>query len=261
MMLAPLGQGSRPGMATRLSSTSARRARPALTWLDRPCSLTLSTGALEALKWLALLAMAADHVNSFWLQGRVGALQATGRLAFPLFAFVLGYNLARHEPPVVPRLIGRLLLAGLVAQPFFMWLTRSTWHLNVLFTFALAAVLLAGWSRAASRPGQVAWGVAGLAGGFFVEFGWYGVALVVAAQQACRRQTRGALLALGAALLALTLWLVSASGPVAWAGMAAWPAVLLVRQWAPAWRRRPGVFYVFYPLHLALLAALPLFLR
>lgn len=219
--------------------------------------MVLPTGALEALKWLALLAMVADHVNRFWLDGGLLPLQAFGRLAFPLFAFVLGYNLARRDPPVAARLVGRLLAAGLLAQPFFMLLTRSAWQLNVLFTLTLAALLVAGWSRANSRSAQVALVAAALAGGFFVEFNWYGLALVVAAHQACRRQTCGAALALLAALLALTWWLATASGPVAWVGMAAWPAVLLVRQWAPAWRRRPGVFYVIYPLHLALLAALP----
>ncbi len=242
-------------MAARLSSASTRRARLSRTWLDASCPLTLSTGALEALKWLALLAMVADHVNSFWLHGTVLPLQAFGRLAFPLFAFVLGYNLARREPPVVTRLVGRLLLAGLVAQPFFMLLTRSAWHLNVLFTFALAAVLVAGWLRVTTRTGRAALVALALVGGAFVEFNWYGLALVVAAHQACRRQTHGAALTLLAALLALTLWLVAASGPVAWAGMAAWPVVWLVRQRALAWRRWPGVFYVFYPLHLALLAA------
>lgn len=229
--------------------------------LDQPWSVESSTGALEALKWVALLAMVADHVNRFWLHGSVLPLQVIGRLAFPLFAFVLGCNLARREPPEVARLVGRLLIAGLLAQPFFMLLTRSAWHLNVLFTFAVAAVLVAGWSRAHSRRERVALGVVALAGGIFVEFNWYGLALVVAAHQACRRQTRGAALALLAALLALTLWLVPASGPVAWAGLGACPAVLLVRRWTRARRRRPGVFYVFYPLHLALLAAVQPFLR
>ena len=57
--------------------------------------LELSSGALEALKWLALLLMTLDHVNKHLLHASVPELFAAGRLALPLFGFVLGYNLAR----------------------------------------------------------------------------------------------------------------------------------------------------------------------
>ena len=57
--------------------------------------LELSSGSLEALKWLALLLMTLDHVNKHLLHASVPELFAAGRLALPLFGFVLGYNLAR----------------------------------------------------------------------------------------------------------------------------------------------------------------------
>ena len=57
--------------------------------------LVLNSGPLEALKWLALLPMTPDHVNKHLLHASVPELLAAGRLALPLFGFVLGCNLAR----------------------------------------------------------------------------------------------------------------------------------------------------------------------
>ena len=61
--------------------------------------LELSSGSLEALKWLALLLMTLDHVNKYLLHASVPELFAAGRLALPQFGFVLGYNLARPGAP------------------------------------------------------------------------------------------------------------------------------------------------------------------
>ena len=58
-------------------------------------ALDLNSGTLEALKWLAMLLMTLDHVNKHLLHASVPELFAAGRLALPLFGFVLGYNLAR----------------------------------------------------------------------------------------------------------------------------------------------------------------------
>ena len=57
--------------------------------------LMLSSGTLEALKWLAFLLMTLDHVNKHLRHALVPELFAAGRLALPLFGFVLGYNLTR----------------------------------------------------------------------------------------------------------------------------------------------------------------------
>ena len=92
--------------------------------------LELSSGALEALKWLALLLMTLDHVNKHLLHASVPELFAAGRLALPLFGFVLGYNLARPGAlvgGVYSRTARRLALFGSIASVPFIALGGLGW--------------------------------------------------------------------------------------------------------------------------------------
>jgi len=59
--------------------------------------VAVSDGTLEALKWLALLLMVADHTNKYLLHDASHTLFNAGRIAMPLFVFVLAYNLARPD--------------------------------------------------------------------------------------------------------------------------------------------------------------------
>jgi len=73
-------------------------------------ALILSSGILQALKWLALLLMTLDSVNKYLLHASVPELFTAGRLALPLFAFVrwsmvatrarlAGWRLSAASPP------------------------------------------------------------------------------------------------------------------------------------------------------------------
>ncbi len=57
--------------------------------------LVIANGTIEALKWVALLLMTADHVNKYLFNETLPFLFEAGRIAMPLFVFVLAYNLAR----------------------------------------------------------------------------------------------------------------------------------------------------------------------
>jgi hypothetical protein len=56
--------------------------------------LELADGSVEALKWLALVLMTIDHINHFIFKMQIPVMSDLGRLAMPLFGFVLAYNLA-----------------------------------------------------------------------------------------------------------------------------------------------------------------------
>ena len=96
----------------KLGSTLAVASEAIKTPIPAPAmtapALMLSSGTLEALKWLALLLMTLDHVNKHLLHASVPELFAAGRLTLPLFGFVLGYNLAR--PGVLASAPGRARL-------------------------------------------------------------------------------------------------------------------------------------------------------
>ncbi len=57
--------------------------------------IELSDGAVEAMKWLGLILMTADHAQKYGLMPTVPGVYEAGRVAFPLFGIVLAYNFAR----------------------------------------------------------------------------------------------------------------------------------------------------------------------
>ncbi|MEB6855243.1 type-F conjugative transfer system pilin acetylase TraX [Escherichia coli] len=92
----------------------------------------------DILKLVAFAAMVVDHINT--ASGLNDTLlQVVGRLAFPLFALVWGYNITRRD--VTQKSLNRLWLLALLAQPGFWLAFRHTgvawWQVNILFTFAV----------------------------------------------------------------------------------------------------------------------------
>jgi len=74
-------------------------------------ALRIPDGTVEALKWLALVLMTGDHVNKYLFNATLPVLFEAGRVALPLFVFVLAYNLARPgtlERGVYGRTMSRL---------------------------------------------------------------------------------------------------------------------------------------------------------
>jgi TraX protein len=107
-------------------------------WLAaRP--LTLTSSQQELLKWVALVTMLLDHANkTLWTFQPF--LFLVGRLAFPLFIWLLGYNLevrkAKWQKYFVP-----LMVIGLLSQPIKMTLMDMPWwYLNIMFTLLLGVL-------------------------------------------------------------------------------------------------------------------------
>lgn len=133
----------------------------------------MTSGGRETLKWLAVLLMTGDHVARVLFGGYLPVVSELGRIAFPIFALVMAYNLS--EPGAdLGKSVRRLALCAAIAQPghalaFGQWLP-----LNVLASFALAAGVV--W---AIREGRW-WAVALLAGpvALLVDYQWSGLAMV-----------------------------------------------------------------------------------
>ncbi|HZY18763.1 MAG TPA: TraX family protein [Ramlibacter sp.] len=217
--------------------------------------LGFRSGQLEALKWIALASMLVDHLGRHLLGiGQETWVFAAGRLAFPLFAGVLGMNLARpgDRSARASRTTRKLVLWGAVAVLPSVWARGQPAMVNVLATLALGVAIV--WVLEAGGPvlprllGCVVAGAAGQ----FAEFGTGGVLLVPAVFLACTRPG----LALPAALLFLcTAWLNAQYGGL-WGllgTLAAVPVVLLARALPVSAPRWPALFYVGYPVHLAVI--------
>lgn len=237
----------------------------------------IDSGQQEVVRWVALAAMAVDHVGAVLLPAdSAQPLRFVGRVAWPLFAFLIAYNVAvRGVDP--RRYLMPLLLWGLVAQVPHT-LAFGYFRVSIMGTLFLAAAALVLLQRLGVRParhgtggqataeplaaGPPAPGAAllGLAGiallSSAVEYGPYGVALVIA------------------------MWWAAGSGaPLAWLAASAltalvnypypnWPAALIAlpvialaghsRLRLPRSGRLP---WLFYPAHLLVLWLLSLLVR
>ena len=210
---------------------------------------TWTTGQIEVLKWLAVAAMVVDHINAALYARELGTwADVIGRIAFPVFACVFGHNLARPGVDLA-KVIRWLVLFGTVAFPVhaYLFATAVVWPLNVLFTFAVAAGVIHFMERDETLPAVLLF----VLGGLLVEYWWPGVALVVATYGWTKyRHQSGwwaAMLSLGAlCVLNGNLW-----------ALLMLPVAEIVRgfTWANVPRSR-WAFYLFYPLHLAVLAAI-----
>lgn len=211
--------------------------------------LVLSSGSVEAVKWLALFLMTGDHVNRYLLDGTVPALYALGRVAFPLFAVVVAYNLARPGADAwgaAKRLFG----FGLLALVPHVYAEHNSGHallLNVLLSFALSAGLVGLWDRKAGA--RVCLGAL-VAAGALVDFQWFGVALTLCAVWYFRTGREPALIATLVALGSLAL--VNGNH---WAWLAV-PVVVLASYSASSIPRHRWAFYAYYPAHLSALGLL-----
>ncbi|HEX6705737.1 MAG TPA: TraX family protein [Albitalea sp.] len=211
--------------------------------------LHIPDGTLEALKWVALLLMLLDHVNTFLFDRTLPGAYQVGRWVAPVFGFVLAYNLARPDAlqrGLHLRVMRRLLVFGLLATPPFMALVGRWWPLNILFLLLAGAATIYGLDRgdwAGVAIAAVALGV----GGLLAEYFYPGVAMVVAAWAFCR-QPDGRHFALW---VLFTASLVFLNGNL-WA-LTAVPVLLLAPHVDLRVPRLRWTFYALYPLHLAVL--------
>lgn len=210
----------------------------------------MTSSARELLKWLAVILMTGDHVAKVIYGGYVPGLSEAGRVAFPLFALVMAYNLAQPGADV-GKSVRRLALWGVIAQPvhalaFGYWLP-----LNILLTFALCAAAV----HAVNQRGWVAlaaFGLAALVLPAFVDYQWFGVWFVLLAYFAVREKSPGALIAAFVPLCVFNgnLWALVAIPVAVSLSRASWPVPR--GRWA---------FYGYYVAHLACIGLLAPILR
>jgi hypothetical protein len=217
--------------------------------LSRPV-LRYDNMTLLVLKLTAFLVMILDHVDLFFSGGH-GFHAGMGRLVFPVFGCLLAYNMARTDAGKLLRSVApRLLLLGLGSQGFYAVLQGAWVPLNILFTLAAASAVYALCERSAwwLALGVLVWS------GFWVDYGWWGVAGVVLLAQAFRS---GEVWRVWLALVGFCLALTLTNGNT-YALIAA-PLLLLALLWrsgdAPRYK---WLFLAGYPVHLAALVVVKL---
>lgn len=220
-----------------------------------------------ALKLIACVTMLIDHIGASCIEAGVGTaancpvsllemdriLRLIGRLAFPIFCFLLveGF-LHTHD---VKQYLRRLLFFGAVSEiPFDMAFFRVPFyggHQNVYWTLALGVIAMAAMQRSQDAAGRLTWqgGAAAVACALAAElaatdYGAIGVALIAALYLTRKFRTQQSILGAG-------MMLFERTAPLAF-----------VLTWfyngqrgrCPQWAK--WAFYLFYPVHLVVLGVI-----
>lgn len=210
------------------------------------------------LKLIALVSMTIDHLGYF-LFPDLRFLRIIGRIAFPIFAFMIGEG-CRHTSNRL-RYFLTVFGIGIVIQVFF-WFTRHSLYQHILITFSMSILLISCLRMAAEKGG--AWmAVAGLVlaaeaficlllrqylprKGFGVDYSLCGVLLPVLVYSAQTRTQK--LLAAAIGLTAVCMYI----GGIQWYSLLALPLLALYRGQRGTHRLK-YLFYAYYPLHLFLI--------
>jgi len=203
------------------------------------------------LKWIAILTMTVDHVGVV-LYPEHEFLRWIGRLAFPLFAYllILGMESTRN----IRNYFIRLFVFALISQvPFSLAVNREPFEsLNIFFTLSSGLLFIYFLKRGSLLA------LAPLFVSLILPFDYsvYGLA-VIGCMYILKAKTK-----LGAVLLALLnmLWLVPPSSQ--FLSIAALPLIVAHKECSqnmsvddkasiPSWRKY--FFYFYYPLHLTVL--------
>ncbi len=211
--------------------------------------LSLADGTAEALKWLALALMVLDHVNQYLCHSALPWVFPIARLSFPLFGFVLAYNLARPDTisnGAAVRLMKRLATFALIAAIPHTILDGRLFPLNILATLLVAT----GTVYLFEQGGLKRWHgiLVFVAGGCIVEGNWFAVAVCVTAYRYCQSPTVLRLSLLIASLAVLGLFINANQ----WA-LAVLPVILIAPYVGISLKRQRHLFYWFYPAHLAVI--------
>jgi hypothetical protein len=222
--------------------------------------LSISDGTIEALKWLALIAMTCSHINYvLFPSNHLPALIEFGCIAFPLFGFVLAYNLARPnalQRGAYQRAIIKMLVFGVIATPFYVMafpaLVKHWLPLNIMFTLMLAVGII--WLlEKGGRTDLLLACVLFFVAGIFVSGHWFCVGYCLAAWCFCKKTN----------IITAFVWLISAAGlvfayPGYW-GMLAIPIIFITILSESKMLgeiklpRLRSAFYLYYPAHLMVL--------
>ena len=220
------------------------------------------------LKIIAMLAMLSDHIGKVLLP-QYPILQIIGRLAFPIFAFMIAEGCFYTKNKVRYFLTVFLLGAGCQAV-YIIW--EKSLYMNILLTFSLSIILIFSLENYKKTKEKrimilmlftvitvfliaVMLPVILIDQGFIIDYGIFGVLLPVAIFYAPDKLRK--LIYTAGILILLTLDL---GGGIQWWSLLAIPLLALYNQKRGKYNIKP-LFYIFYPTHLVVIYLISLFLN
>ena len=210
----------------------------------------------NALKLLAALFMAIDHIGVV-LFPRVLVLRIIGRLALPIFAYMIaeGCKYTRNKK----KYFGMIFLLATLCQTVYFFVD-GTLYLSILYTFSLSILTVYAMQNMKSRGTTAScllflltvsavWVLNLL---FTIDYGFWGCMLPVFA--AVFHGTKKDRLSVSIGMLGIGLVLLSLDlgDSIQLLSLAALPLLLCYNGKRGKWNLK-YFFYIFYPVHLAVL--------
>jgi hypothetical protein len=214
-----------------------------------PSNIAVADGTIEAIKWLGLGLMLADHINKYVFESNYTVVYDLGRLAMPLFMMAFAYNLARvkgDKQSTYKRIIKRLFIVGAIATPPFIAIGGTWvgwWPLNILFAFLAVTAILYCYDIYGEQWAFLLFAVSG----FFVEFFHPALLIGIGTWAYCTKPSGWAAL-----IVVVGFMLLGAINQNYWA-IAALPVSFFLSRIDIPVKRFQWAFYVFYPLHLTMI--------
>lgn len=200
-----------------------------------------------------MISMTIDHANRFFYFPPHYTAYCLGRLAMPLFAFVFAYNLARSNlsfPKAYFKSAKRLIFFGILATPAYMSMLHlhGLFPLNILFTFLVAILLF--YSIEHPKGNFLLTLFFFIVGASIVDYEWAGLLICLSFWLWCKEYYFAALM-----LGALGFYLLSWINGNSW-GYFSLLIIFLCGNFSFNIPRSPYFFWIYYPLHLSILALL-----
>ena len=216
------------------------------------------------LKLVAAFAMLLDHVGVILLP-QVRLLRIIGRLAYPIFAFMIaeGCRYTKNKLRYFLMVFG----LGVACQLVYYLFSGDTYH-NILLTFSCSILLTYALQAAHTEKNRVLWSILFCAGFLTVygltlliqiDYGFWGVMTPVLAAFFPEKGKTGSKLPV-LMLFAGLLFLAADLGGVQYYSLLAIPLLLLYS----GKRGKANLkyfFYIFYPVHLAVLQGIAWLVR
>ncbi len=211
------------------------------------------------LKLLALVTMTIDHVG-LELMGNFIPFRIIGRLAFPLFAYMIAEG-CRCTHNRKKYFLGVFLL-GLLCQAAY-FLAEGSIYQGILMTFSMSILIIYSiqWAKQRKQPAALLLPVAALFAAaiicivlpkllpgtdFAVDYGYWGVLLPVLISLSDNDWGKLALTAIGLVLVSLYL------GWIQWFSLIALIPLALYSGKRGKYKLK-WLFYIYYPAHLAVI--------
>ena len=211
------------------------------------------------LKLFALIVMTADHIGAYLLpQYRI--LRIIGRLAFPIFAYMIaeGCTYTKNRKRY---LLGMVILSVLCQSVYY--IAQRSLYMSIPVTFSLSITLIYAWDKAFKEKSAASFSLLLIAFfsvyfisvmlpkymssvGFDIDYGFFGIMVPVFIYIGNTHLRKIALAALALAMLAAQY------GGVQWYSLLALVPLALYN----GNRGKPNIkylFYIYYPAHLAVI--------